>query len=443
YVYNMFLSTDADLAIVEKLYEKLLNIERAVGSTKPIIGEEVRVANLRASSNIWRTGEVGEIDYRGKKVRLTEHRMIYAELTDQLDELVRAFLATVQSLNNELRSKNIFPIYSAKKIKDNLKMVIETENLEAYEQVLRDLFTRVGHMEGKSEYEINSLKHPVRILEYLKVNEEEGVPRLLFTTSELGSGVFHIIKVQVNGRDYYLGYDRDRREILSGIKFLEFIEKISKNGFSVPTSYIVAEEFKTLKINQRSFILNTVQRMLGDLLSPYSRYFRETEAHGIRKNGWRVDLTIGEPEVVSTVLVTRYEEDSEKVDEVLKKKVEMAAMGVSTRYERSKDDVIKVDPEVHKTESYDILSHLQDGRKRYIEVKGHTGLKAYAVLTPNEYELAQMLGDDYYLHLVMNLHLDEYEEVDTTKAVLLEFRNPLKTMRVRDTGGEKRYILFP
>ncbi len=443
YVYNIFLSTDADLAIVEKLYEKLLNIERAVGSTKPIIGEEVRVANLRASSNIWRTGEVGEIDYRGKKVRLTEHRMIYAELTDQLDELVRAFLATVQSLNNELRSKNVFPIYSAKKIKDNLKMVIETENLEAYEQVLRDLFTRVGQTEGRSEYEINSLKHPVRILEYLKVNEEEGVPRLLFTTSELGSGVFHIIKVQVNGRDYYLGYERDRREILSGIKFLEFIEKISRNGFSVPTSYIVAEEFKTLKINQRSFILNTVQRMLGDVLSPYSRYFRETEAHGIRKNGWRVDPTIGEPEVVSTILVTRYEEDSEKVDEVLKKKVEMAAMGVSTRYERSKDDVIKVDPEVHKTESYDILSHLEDGRKRYIEVKGHRGLKAYAVLTPNEYELAQMLGDDYYLHLVMNLHLDEYEEVDTTRAVLLEFRNPLKTMRVKDTGGEKRYILFP
>lgn len=443
YVYNIFLSTDSDLAIVEKLYEKLLNIERAVGGTRPIIGEEVRVANLKASSSIWRAGEVGEIDYRGKKVRLTEHRIIYAELTDQLDDFVRAFLAAVQSLNNELRSKNVFPIYSAKKIKSNLKRVIGTDNLEEYERVLRDIAVRIGHLEGKSDYEINLLRNPVKILGYLRVGERDYIPKLLFATSESDSGIFHIIKIQINGRDYYIGYDREKGEILYGIKLLNFIARISKNGFSAPTSFAGIDELETLKINQRSLIMNTIQRMVGDVLSPYSNYFRETEEFGIRKNGWKVDLTIREPEIVSTIIITRYEESTEVIDEILKKKVEMAAMEVSANYESSKNDVIRIDPEVHKSESYDILSYLKNGGKRFIEVKGHIGMKVYAVLTTNEYELAERLGDDYYLHLVINLHLNEYEEVDTSKAILLEFRDPLKCMRVKKVGGEAKYFLFP
>lgn len=443
YVYNMFLSTAADLAIVEKLYEKLMNIERAVGFTKPIIGEEVRVANLQASSNIWRTGEVGEVRYKDKKVKLTEHRIIYAELTDQLDDFVRAFLATVQSLNNELRSKKVFPIYSAKKIKSNLKRMIETDNLEEYEKTLRNLATRLGYLEEKTEYEISALKHPVKILEYLKVGEEVEVPALLFVTSESESGIFYILKVRINGRDYYLGYDKGKRNTLSGIELLRFIEGVSKNGFSAPTSCTSTEEYGNLTINQRSFIKNTVQRMLEDILSPYSIYFRETEEYQIRKYDWKVDLAIEAPEVVSTIIVTKYEEETKVVDKVLRKKVEMAAMEVSAAYECSKDDVLRIDAEVYKRESYDILSYLKNGGNRYIEVKGHIGMKMFAVLTENEYELAKKLSDDYYLHLVLNLQLNEYEEVNTNKVVLLEYQDPLKRMRFKKIGGKAKYVLFP
>ncbi len=442
YVYNVFLSTDSDLAIVEKLYEKLLNIERAVGSTKPIIGEEVRVANLKASSNIWKAGEVREIDYRGKKVRLTEHRMIYAELTDQLDEFLRAFLATVQSLNSELRSKNVFPIYSAKKIKNNLKRILSTDNLKEYEQVLRDMAIRVGYLEGKSDYEIGALNHPVRILEYLR-SEVESLPKLLFTTSESDSGIFHILRIQINNREYYVGYNREEGQLLNGVELLKFIARISKNGFSAPTSSIGMDKIEGLSINQKSYIKNAIQRMMGDLLSPYSYYFRESEELGVRRNGWKVDLHIGEPEVVSTIIVTKYEEGSEVLDETLKRKIEMAAMEVSLKYESSKEDVLKTDPDVHKTESFDILSYLKNGEKRFIEVKGHIGMRIYAELTPNEYELAEKLGEDYYLHLVINLHLDEYENVETNKAILLEFRDPLKSMRVKRIGGQAKYLLFP
>jgi SNF2 family DNA or RNA helicase len=443
YVYNIFLSTDSDLAIVEKLYEKLLNIERAVGSTKPIIGEEVRVANLKASSDIWKAGEVGEIDYRGKKVRFTEHRMIYAELTDQLDEFVRAFLATIQSLNRELKSKNVFPIYSAKKIKNNLKRILGSDDLREYEQVLREMVIRIGHLEGKSTYEVSTLSHPVRILEYLRSGEEKSLPKLLFTTSESDSGIFQILKIQVNNREYFVGYDRGENRILNGVELLKFIARISKNGFSSPSSSIGMDRFESLSINQKSHIKNSIQRMIGDLLSPFNYYFRESDELGIRRNGWKVDLQIGEPELVSTIVVTRFEEGSEILDETLRKKIEMAAMEVSLKFEGSKGDVLKTDPEVHKTESFDILSYLKNGGNRFIEVKGHLGMRIYAELTPNEYELAEKLGEDYYLHLVINLHLDEYENITTSKAILLEFKDPLKSMRVKKVGGETRYLLFP
>jgi hypothetical protein len=45
-----------------------------------------------------------------------------------------------------------------------------------------------------------------------------------------------------------------------------------------------------------------------------------------------------------------------------------------------------------KTESFDMLSYLKNGGKRFIEVKGHLGMRVYAELTPNEYELAEKLG---------------------------------------------------
>nr|MDO8081704.1 helicase-related protein [Candidatus Freyarchaeota archaeon] len=442
YVYNMFLSTAFDLAIVEKLYEKLLNIERAVGSTKPILGEEVRIANLKASSSIWRTGEIGQIDYKEKKVRLTEYRLIYAELTDQLDEFINAFLTTVQNLNNELSSKKVFPIISAKKIKSNLKRIILTDNLLEYEQVLADMATRLAYLEGKSEFEINTLKHAVKIIEYLRFGKKERLPKLLLSTSESEYGIFHIIKVRTNDRDYYIIYDKNKERVLVGINLLRFVAEISKNGFSAPKSSNNAGEFEELKINQKGFIRNTVQMMLGDILSPYRNYFRETGDRGIRKNGWNFNLTTQEPEIVSTIIVTKYEEVNKIIDKVLKDKIEIAAMEISKEYEESKKDVLKVD-DVHAYSNYDLLSHIKDDGERYIEAKGHIGMKLFAELPPSEYKLAEEKGDNYYLHLVINLQMDEYEQVNKNQAVLLEFQNPLKTMQVKRIGGKERYILFP
>jgi len=444
YVYNMFLSTDSDLAIVEKLYEKILNIEKAVGFAKPIIGEEVRVANLTASEEMWKTGEIGEIDYKGRKVRLTEHRLIYAELTDQIDEFVKAFLATIQSLNNELRTKNVFPIYSARSIRSNLKRTVGTDSLAEYEEILRDLITRIGYIEGKSEYEVNALKkHPIKMMEYLKVGARESLPKFLLITSEFEGGIFHIVEVKINGRKYFIGYNRNKGELLTGINLIKFVAKVSKNGLSAPNSSLGAEKFADLRINERSLIKNKIQRVLEDIFSPYRIYFRETKEYGIRADGQTVDVNVGEPKIISTVVLAKHREGKdETIDEYLKKKVETTAMEIAAAYEMSKDDVLKVDPEVYKSESYDILSYLKDGGKRYVEVKGHLGMKFYAELTENEYQTAEKLQDDYSLHLVLNLKANEYGEIDKNDAILLEFRNPLKSMQVKESGGPTRYLLL-
>ena len=50
---------------------------------------------------------------------------------------------------------------------------------------------------------------------------------------------------------------------------------------------------------------------------------------------------------------------------------------------------------------YDIRSEAPDGSVRYIEVKAraHTG---DLVLTPNEWTMAQRLGDEYWLYVVID-----------------------------------------
>jgi len=444
YVYNMFLSTDSDLSIVERLYEKILNIEKAIGYIKPIIGEEVRIADLKASSEIWKTGEVGEIEYKGKKVRASEHRLIYAELTDQIDEFVKTFLATIRNLNNELRDKNVFPVYSTRNIRENLKRVIGTDDLNEYTQVLADLVTSIGYVEEKPEYEIRELKRdPIKMMEYLKAGAEGQLPRILFTSSEAQQCVFHIIRIKINGRDYIIGYDRTKGELKSGINLIKFMARISKNGLSIANSSFGTEKFFSLGINERGLIRHKVQRMSEDILSPYRIYFSETEKYGVRDSKQTMDVSVGRPEIISTIIITGGQRtDKTMDDEFLRKKIEKASMEIAAAYENSKDDVIKVDPEVYKTESYDILSYLKDGGKRYIEVKGHVGMRFYAELTENEYKIARNLGDNYFLHLVINLKVDEYGEINKRHAILLEFRNPLKTMRVIESGGPPRYLLL-
>jgi len=231
---------------------------------------------------------------------------------------------------------------------------------------------------------------------------------------------------------------------LIAIGLLRKIESISKNGLTAPTSFVdIDDKFKKLTINQRSLIKSRVQKIFSDVLSPFSRYSRETKRLGLRVDGNNFELEIGEPEIITTIFITIYGNGQKIRDEILKNKIEKAAMEISADYERSKEDVAKINPEVYKEESYDILSYLKNGRLRYIEVKGHLSLEVYAELTENEYKMAEKLGDDYYLHLVINLRLDEYEEVDKSGALLLEFRDPLKSMKVKKTGGETKYFLFP
>jgi len=181
-------------------------------------------------------------------------------------------------------------------------------------------------------YPLNCCGKISLLLEYLR-SDVKSLPKLLFTTSESDSGIFHILRIQINNREYYVGYNREEGHLLYGVELLKFIARISKNGFSAPTSSIGMEKIEVLSINQKSYIKNAIQRTMGDLLSPYSYYFRESEELGVRRNGWKVDLRIGEPEVVSTIVVTKYEEGSEVLDETLKKKIEMAAMDVSLKFE--------------------------------------------------------------------------------------------------------------
>jgi hypothetical protein len=77
--------------------------------------------------------------------------------------------------------------------------------------------------------------------------------------------------------------------------------------------------------------------------------------------------------------------------------IEAIGMQIAMEYERQQGRVpVDVSAE---NRGYDIRSEAPDGSVRYIEVKAraHTG---DLVLTPNEWTMAQRLGDEYWLYVV-------------------------------------------
>ena len=108
------------------------------------------------------------------------------------------------------------------------------------------------------------------------------------------------------------------------------------------------------------------------------------------------------------------EEPADKVE------IEEKAMRYVMRYEREQGRVpIDVSGE---NLGYDIRSEdPANNAVRFIEVKGHRDFNMYVEFTPNEYEKAVALKDNYWLYVVLNL---DY------KPVLLRFRDPANVLKI-------------
>jgi len=109
--------------------------------------------------------------------------------------------------------------------------------------------------------------------------------------------------------------------------------------------------------------------------------------------------------------------------------VEAIAMSTAIAYEREQGRM----PEDVSAENlgYDLRSRAADGATRYIEVKGraHTGPIA---MTPNEWLMAQRMGDDYWLYVVEHCR----------RAPQLHIvRNPAAVLKAEECVEVVRYIV--
>lgn len=109
--------------------------------------------------------------------------------------------------------------------------------------------------------------------------------------------------------------------------------------------------------------------------------------------------------------------------------IEQVGMDLAMRYEREQGR----QPEDVSTQAlgYDIRSTDKDGNYRYIEVKARARSGAIA-LTPNEWVMANRLGEEYWLYVV---------EQAATDPVLYTLQNPSVHLKPEEEVEIVRYVV--
>jgi hypothetical protein len=138
-------------------------------------------------------------------------------------------------------------------------------------------------------------------------------------------------------------------------------------------------------------------------------------------------LLTREPRILSVARVV----PSESLSEYMKSdpEVERIGMEVTKKYEQDHGRV-PVDVSMQNL-GYDIRSSAGEHEYRYIEVKARAGM-GYLALTPNEWLMAQRLGDEYWLYIVANA---------ANKPELYMIQNPATKLKPDEEVSIVRYIV--
>ncbi|MCX7689022.1 MAG: DUF3883 domain-containing protein, partial [Fimbriimonadales bacterium] len=160
---------------------------------------------------------------------------------------------------------------------------------------------------------------------------------------------------------------------------------------------------------------------------------RRKEDHEARKRALEEDirrqtsLLASTPEVLGVARVVPQPVE----DQAMRSDAEIEAIGmqVALEYERQQGRT----PEDVSAQSlgYDIRSQAPDGTVRYIEVKARATTGA-VVLTPNEWLMAQRLGDDYWLYVIENA---------ATAPELHTIQNPTAKLEPQVVAEVVRYVV--
>jgi superfamily II DNA or RNA helicase len=455
-VYTFFLTAKVDNDALQIIYAKLLNVQRALGDVKPIVGESIYIAD--PSSRDWRgiaSQPIIEVtDRKGKPIKLTEDSIIKAYLRgeQELEELISRILVATKRLQEEARIKGIYSISNKRVVEEILEFAGFKDYLKLNE-ALKGLTVAIAKLHSLEADEAKGI---------LKVNLSTGLPRscenfkdyydILNYILKLGgektqvllavgnsNKTFYIVEVAIRDRDDRILYKEplgvfvESGEILRGYEFLSYLANVINRIVGVATEY---EE--TIKIEgYRAKIYNEFQPRIFTLSEGLESYVTDLTRKGWRnqENTWlrRQSIKFTIERLIGCIieLPTGADKDLGGIPQEVKDRVEEEAMRIAIAYEERQN---RKTQDVHQHSSYDIYSIDSQGRERYIEVKGHIGFEISGELTQKEYDLAIKLAEKYWLYIVYN--------VGTENPNLICFQNPLSSMKIK-VIERKRYILTP
>jgi len=460
-IYTFFLGSRVDLDALEIVYEKLLNIKRASGEVRPLVGQEVYVADPLGWSEV---PVYQQVSRRGKKrgwIKVTEHRLISAYLTGkyELKRIIESILRARTELEKELREKRVYP---RPRSREDVEKVTGCLGFDNHEKLFRALYRLL-----EASAEILGLK--VRDLgSAIKVDLGVGAPRQcndareLFEILRVKSAWKHAIipviltygdeekvtlilnvyvKERGTGQVLYkepVAISLATKEVLRGHRLLEFLAESLNNAIGTPTEHFVRPKLGLLEL---SVLVEKVKSSMAELLMPVENYVSILVRRNMRnrEHTWMrlkdLDIKVDQDSLLGIVIsVRRSSIDFKSIPEEKRKAVEAEGMKIAMQYE---EKCGRIPQDVSKEESYDIRSvDLRTGEVRLIEVKGHEGGEVYAELTEDEWKIAERERSRYWVYIVY--------DIGTGRPKLACFRDPLTSMNVKIIEiKERRYILTP
>ena len=457
--HTLFMANMADLAALNSMYKKLLNLRKAKLSPRLVTGQEILLyADIRGFTK-FPPSTVIEEEGKKKILKVTEVRTILTYLREDkegLEKLIASILAAKRGMEREMTSKRV--LYKPK-TRDEVENTIgllgfkdPSELFDSMKEIVRASSGILGFEVYDRPFKVvRGTSMPITlstisdIYGFLKKEEKEEKERIeSINLVSYGNSerVFALLPVQIEDKragivlyKELIGIDPENCEIFRGSKLLKLISQAVSGCLGVEGDFGRSET--ELPITSIAEISENVKKSITRLLEPIVYYtnnltslnLRDMDGTWIRPGD--IDVTVLNPIACLHFVEPQRQEIPE--DEDLRREVEERAVEFVMRIERSEGRMPEIVPD---REHYDIRSvDPSTGEIRIIEVKGHLKNEIHAELTHHEAELAERERDRYWLYIVYDIGGDPK---------FLRFKDPVNTMSWKVfERTEKRYLLWP
>jgi superfamily II DNA or RNA helicase len=461
--YTLFMNNIADLAALNSMYQKLINLKRAELSPRAVTGQDILfyseaedLAKLPPSLALIKEKE------KKKFVRVTEAKAILTFIKENrvgLEKLVASIIAAKQEIENELTSKSVLykpktrqeieytmellgfktPIELFKSLKDLIKASSEILGFKIIEDE--------GTFKVLVGFEMPRTLNTLDDIYALFIKKGEEIRKEIKSLVVYGDieGIVTLLPIQVKDRKSstvlyreLIGIHMEHGNILRGSTLLNLLSKALPNCLGVLDIDLINREIPFTLLAE---VISNIRKSLLNILEPLTYYTNNLENLNLRekeKTWIKVsDLEIVPLEPIGYIhFLKKPLTISKEVPEEIKKEIEEEAIRITLEIEKKEN---RIPERVSEKEHYDIRSIDPLTREvRIIEVKGHGGSEVYGELTDDEVKVAEKERDRYWLYIVY--------DIICRKPKLLRFRDPLRTMNWKvfeRIEKKKRYILWP